>query len=125
MMEIPFKHNHAEGIGHSFYENALGGDALYRGGILNGTQTGYYLNGKIKTQGEWRDGKPIGLHKLFDEQGRLEMTTDIKENIRTETHFYPDERKNPPGLTRTVNCLRPANMVRTAYCAFMLPNMQR
>jgi antitoxin component YwqK of YwqJK toxin-antitoxin module len=93
MMEIPFKNNHAEGMGHSFYENALGGDALYRGGILNGTQTGYYLNGKIKTQGEWRDGKPVGLHKLFDEQGRLEMTTAIKENIRTQTRFYPDERK--------------------------------
>jgi hypothetical protein len=93
MMVIPFKHNHAEGIGHSFYEGALEGDEQYRGGILNGTQTGYHLNGKIKTQGEWRDGKPVGLHKLFDEKGPLEMTTDIKENIRTETHFYPDERK--------------------------------
>ena len=66
---------------------------MYRGGILNGRQTGYLLNGKIKTQGEWRDGKPVGLHKVFDEQGRLEMTTDLKENIWTETHFYPDERK--------------------------------
>jgi MORN repeat variant len=93
MMEIPFEHNHAEGMAHSFYEGALTGDSLYRDGILNGTQTGYHLNGKIKTQGEWRDGKPVGLHKLFDEQGRLEMTTDIQENIRTETHFYPDERK--------------------------------
>jgi antitoxin component YwqK of YwqJK toxin-antitoxin module len=93
MMEIPFKHNHAEGIGHSFDEGARAGDALYRGGILNGTQTGYYLNGKIKTQGEWRDGKPVGLQKLFNDQGRLEMTTEIKENIRTETHFYPDGRK--------------------------------
>jgi hypothetical protein len=93
MMEIPFRHNHAEGIGHSFDEGALAADELYRGGILNGTQTGYYLNGKIKTQGEWHDGKPVGLHKLFDEQGRLEMTTDIKENARTETYLYPDERK--------------------------------
>ena len=93
MMEIPFKHNHADGIGHSFDEGTLVSDSLYRGGILNGTQTGYYLNGKIKTQGEWRDGKPIGLHKLFDEQGRLEMITDIKETNRTETRFYPHERK--------------------------------
>jgi antitoxin component YwqK of YwqJK toxin-antitoxin module len=52
MMEIPFEHNHAEGMRHSFYEGALTGDSLYRGGILNGTQTGYHLNGKIKTQGE-------------------------------------------------------------------------
>lgn len=93
MMEIPFKHNHAEGIGHSYDEGALVGDALYRGGILNGKQTGYYLNGKIKTQGEWRDGKPVGLHKLFDEHGRLEMTTEIKRNIRIETQLYPDERQ--------------------------------
>ena len=93
MMEIPFKHNHAEGIGHSFDEGALARDSLYRNGILNGIQTGYYSNGKIKTQGKWRDGKPVGLHKLFDEHGRLEMTTDVKENIRTETHFYPNQRK--------------------------------
>jgi antitoxin component YwqK of YwqJK toxin-antitoxin module len=93
MMEIPFEHNHAEGMGHSFNEGALTEDSLYRDGILNGTQTGYHLNGGIKTQGEWREGKPVGLHKLFDKQGRLEMTTDIKENIRAETHFYPDERK--------------------------------
>ncbi len=93
MMEIPFKHNHAEGIGHSFDEGTLVGDSLYRGGILNGTQTGYYLDGKIKTQGVWRDGKPIGLHKLFDEQGQMEMTTEIKEKTRTVTHFYPDEHR--------------------------------
>ena len=92
-MEIPFEHNHAEGIGHSFYEDgALAGDEAYRGGILNGIQTGYYPNGKMKTQGEWRDGKPVGLHKLFDQQGHLEMT-DVKETIRTETRFYPNERK--------------------------------
>ncbi|HWE83648.1 MAG TPA: hypothetical protein VG267_01795 [Terracidiphilus sp.] len=92
MMEIPFEHNYAEGLGHSFYEGALEADERYRGGILNGTQTGYHSNGKIKTQGEWRDGKPVGLLKLFDEQGRLEMTTDIK-NIRIQTRFYPDEHK--------------------------------
>lgn len=93
MMEIPFKNNHAEGIGHSFDEGTLVSDALYRGGMLNGTQTGYYLNGKIKTQGEWRDGKPVGLHDLFDDQGRLEMTTEVKGNVRIQTRFYPDERK--------------------------------
>jgi antitoxin component YwqK of YwqJK toxin-antitoxin module len=93
MMEIPFKHNHANGIGHSFDEDTLVRDSLYRGGILNGTQTGYHINGKVKTQGKWRDGKPIGLHKLFDEQGHLEMTTELKEKTRTETHFYPDEHK--------------------------------
>ena len=93
MMEIPFKHNHAEGTAHSFYEGTVIGDEVYRHGILNGIQTGYYSNGQIKTQGEWRDGKPVGLHKLFDEQGRLEMTTRIKGNTRTETHFYPDARK--------------------------------
>jgi hypothetical protein len=93
MMEIPFKHNHADGIGHSFDEGTLVGDWLYRGGILNGTQTGYYLNGGIKTQGDWQDGKPIELHKLFDERGNGEMTTEIKEKIRTETHFYLDEHK--------------------------------
>lgn len=93
MMEIPFKDNHADGIGHSFDEGTLVEDKGYRRGILDGVQTGYHLNGKIKTQGEWRHGRPVGLHKLFDEQGRLEMTTDIKENIRTETHFYPDEHR--------------------------------
>lgn len=94
MMEIPFKHNHAEGMGHSFYEGALEVDELYRHGILNGTQTGYYyLNGRIETQGKWRNGRPVGLQKLFDEQGHLEMTTGIKENLRIETHFYPNERK--------------------------------
>jgi antitoxin component YwqK of YwqJK toxin-antitoxin module len=93
MMEIPFKHNRADGIAHSFYEGTLIGDEVYRRGILNGTQTGYYLNGQIKTQGEWRNGKPVGLHKLFDEHRHLEMTTRIKGNNRTETHFYPDARK--------------------------------
>jgi antitoxin component YwqK of YwqJK toxin-antitoxin module len=93
MMEIPFEHNHAEGVGHSFYESgAIEGDSTYRGGILDGTRTGYYLNGRIKTQGEWRDGKPVH-HKLFDEQGHLEMTTDIRKNTSTETRFYPDKRK--------------------------------
>jgi hypothetical protein len=93
MMEIPFKHNYAEGLGHLFDQGALAGDKRYRDGILNGTQTGYYLNGRIKTQGEWRDGKPVGFHKLFDDLGRLEMTDEIKGNTRTETHFYPDESK--------------------------------
>ncbi|HEV2136118.1 MAG TPA: toxin-antitoxin system YwqK family antitoxin [Terracidiphilus sp.] len=94
MMEIPFEHNRAEGVGHSFYEDGvIEADTTYRRGILNGVQTGYYQNGKIKTQGEWRDGKPVGLHKLFNEQSRLEMTTDIKENSSTETRFYPDGRK--------------------------------
>jgi antitoxin component YwqK of YwqJK toxin-antitoxin module len=91
MMDIPYAHNHAEGNGHSYNQDSVVQDFRYRKGILNGTQTGYYQNGKIKTQGEWRDGKPVGLHKLFDEQGRLEMTTEIKKRTVQETRFYPDE----------------------------------
>ncbi len=93
MMKIPFEHNHAEGVEHSFYESgAIEGDSTYRGGILDGIRTGYYLNGRIKTQGEWRHGKPVH-HKVFDEQGHLEMTTEVRRNTSTETRFYPDGRK--------------------------------
>jgi hypothetical protein len=51
--------------------NKLSWEADYDKSILHGQETEYYHNGKIKAQGNFRDGKKNGVVKFFDSTGAI------------------------------------------------------
>ena len=57
-----------------FYDtltNKLESEANYDKGILHGPEIEYYKNGKVKVEGNFRDGKKHGTVKFFDSTGLL------------------------------------------------------
>ena len=85
-----------------FYDtstNKLVGEENYSKGILHGPSIDYYLNGKIRAEGNFRDGKKHGTAKFFDSTGVLLSeqfyyygivtgpATDFKEGQPFEYYF--------------------------------------
>jgi antitoxin component YwqK of YwqJK toxin-antitoxin module len=51
--------------------------AIYKNGKLNGEKTDYYLNGKIKGVGYYKDDKIAGTVKYYDSGGKLTSQQDF------------------------------------------------
>ena len=86
--------------------NKLSWEANYDKSILHGQETEYYKNGKIKVQGNFRDGKKNGLVKFFDSTGLIQSeqfyyygliagpSTDFKKGEPSEYYFYSLDNKS-------------------------------
>lgn len=88
IMDLNFDFNKANGLGHSYSEGSMSEEKHYKNGKLEGIQIGYYPDGTVKTAGEWMDGKPIGIHKLYDKEGRLQMESSKDKERSFERSFY-------------------------------------
>ena len=49
-------------------------------GVRNGHWKDYYADGKLKAEGEYKDGKPAGEWKFFYDDGKLEQTGKYTNN---------------------------------------------
>lgn len=57
--------------------------------VPNGKKIMYWDNGKIKMEGEWQDGKRVGLFKLYDRGGNLVTTINYSNDlIHDEVNRY-------------------------------------
>ena len=50
--------------------------------LKEGKEQSYYEDGKIKTETNWKDGKPDGLWKEWHENGQLKKEVNYKEGSR-------------------------------------------
>ena len=53
-------------------------EGIFKDGKLNGLYKYYYENGKLKTEGTFEDGIPHGPSKIYHENGKLESEGTIK-----------------------------------------------
>src|SRR5579875_2587409 len=68
-------------------------EAHYVNGILHGTVTNYYGNGKKHTVAPYKYGKNVGFNEGYDSLGRLERKTYMYDNLRVgPTIEYRNEK---------------------------------
>lgn len=65
-----------------YYTNGqvIGNINLSSNGKLNGLAKYYYPNGRIKTEGRWKDYNSVGIWKEYDEEGKLVSIYDYDKD---------------------------------------------
>ena len=83
--------------GVSFDEGATPSEIGYRDGWQHGPARDWHTNGVLRSEGDWCDGRAIGVHRQYDDTGRLllEETYDGGHLVSTVRH-EPDAQ---PSLT--------------------------
>lgn len=60
-------------------------------GVMDGAQTSWYLNGKIRSETLYAKGQPVGTWNFFDINGQLEYTEAHAGDTRSREFYFKGE----------------------------------
>jgi len=60
----------------------------YKNGLKDGWQYAFYPNGKKKYEGEYKNGKPVGLHVFYDKNGHITIKKWYNASGETREEHY-------------------------------------